>query len=608
VSLRTRLTAALVLVVLGPLAFGALFAAIAVPRIERANTSATLASARATVGLGLQSLCHRAYAAAEQVAATAAQPARAVAAVVDRGLAGVARLDTTGAVAAAPGVPPDAPLGDCLAGRHGDPRLVGARVRVTGTDGATAGTAWAGVSLDRDTLTTLARATGTQITLVDRGRPVASTLPAGTAARIARGDTAGLLTARARPARQQSVGFVVSDPPPRTGGLYALAGSVFLASLALAVLLAHWLSRLTTRPLAMVERAADRVAAGDLTVRVPVHGRDEVGRLARSFNQMTAELAAYVDALRASRDQLRRQLTLLGETLSSTHDLDRILQVILDTAMASANATAGRVVLAGEVRVSAGPAKSRLVPDQVEATGEPALGRSAADGTYVAIPLRAPARLLGALALYDRLGHDEFTDTDVTALSAFAAQAAIAVDNVLLHEEARRLSLTDDLTGLGNYRSFQQALAGELERAQRAGRPLALVMVDVDHFKEINDRFGHPAGDRVLAELAHVIGGCVREVDVVARYGGEEIALIFPDTPQRGAARVVERIAAAVRAHEFLLPGTLRVTVSAGIALYPAHAADPADLVRHADTALYQAKAAGRNCWRVATATVPIRA
>jgi two-component system, cell cycle response regulator len=133
-------------------------------------------------------------------------------------------------------------------------------------------------------------------------------------------------------------------------------------------------------------------------------------------------------------------------------------------------------------------------------------------------------------------------------------------------------------------------------------------MVDVDHFKEINDRFGHPAGDRVLAELAHVIGGCVREVDVVARYGGEEIALIFPDTPQRGAARAVERIAAAVRAHEFLQPETLRVTVSAGIALYPRHAANPADLVRHAEAALYQAKAAGRNCWRVAGPTVPVRA
>src|SRR5690242_15778087 len=288
------------MVVLGPLAFGALFAAIAVPHVERANVRATLAAARDTVALGLQDLCHRAYAAAEQVAATAAEPASAVTAVVDRGLASVARLDTTGAVAAAPGVPPDAPLGDCLAGRHGDPRLVGASVRVNGPDGARAGTAWAGVLVDRDMLTSLARATGTQVTLVDRGRPVGSTLPAAAAARIARGDAGGLLAVRARPAPQQPVGFVVSDRPPAAAGLYALAGTVFGTSVALAVLLAHWLSRLITRPLALVERAADRVAAGDLTVRVPVRGRDEVGRLGRSFNQMTAELAAYVDALRAS--------------------------------------------------------------------------------------------------------------------------------------------------------------------------------------------------------------------------------------------------------------------------------------------------------------------
>lgn len=164
-------------------------------------------------------------------------------------------------------------------------------------------------------------------------------------------------------------------------------------------------------------------------------------------------------------------------------------------------------------------------------------------------------------------------------------------------EALRRLATRDQLTGLLNRREFDRILEEEQERAARFGHTLALVMVDIDHFKKINDTHGHPTGDAVLRETARRLATQVRSVDRVARYGGEEFGIILMQSDLAAAMDVAQRICATV-AREAVVAGetlTLDVTVSAGVAVLPDHAKNAAGLVAAADKALYAAKAAGRN-------------
>ncbi|HEY7724337.1 MAG TPA: diguanylate cyclase [Anaeromyxobacteraceae bacterium] len=172
--------------------------------------------------------------------------------------------------------------------------------------------------------------------------------------------------------------------------------------------------------------------------------------------------------------------------------------------------------------------------------------------------------------------------------------------------ELERLSITDGLTGINNHRHFQARLREEVSRAQRYGSPLSLVMLDLDHFKEVNDRWGHPFGDQVLRGTAELIRQALRDVDLCARYGGEEFAVLLPETPPQGAVLVARRIRRQVSERVYALDGArgsgggspkeLQVTCSAGVASYPSPGATtPETLVRRADEALYQAKESGRN-------------
>jgi diguanylate cyclase (GGDEF)-like protein len=182
----------------------------------------------------------------------------------------------------------------------------------------------------------------------------------------------------------------------------------------------------------------------------------------------------------------------------------------------------------------------------------------------------------------------------------------VAVDNVRVHEEAQRLSLTDPLTGLWNYRYLRESIRREVERASRFGRMLSVLALDLDRFKEVNDTWGHAAGDAVLVEFARRVRGEIREVDLAFRRGGEEFVVLLPETDARGAAIVAERLGAATR--ETPVPvesgggARIRVTVSVGIAVYPDHASTGQQVLDAADDALYAAKAAGRDTWRLAEA------
>jgi len=173
----------------------------------------------------------------------------------------------------------------------------------------------------------------------------------------------------------------------------------------------------------------------------------------------------------------------------------------------------------------------------------------------------------------------------------------IRIQKALEHTHTRRLASTDGLTELYNHRTFQERLAQEVDRANRYGRPLSLVMVDVDHFKIYNDTYGHPQGDIVLRELARLLREVSRTSDVVARYGGEEFALILPETDRVSAQKIGHRLCEQVERHAFPGEGHLpsnALTISIGVATHTPAGTKEA-LLKNADAALYNAKRSGRN-------------
>jgi diguanylate cyclase (GGDEF)-like protein len=181
-------------------------------------------------------------------------------------------------------------------------------------------------------------------------------------------------------------------------------------------------------------------------------------------------------------------------------------------------------------------------------------------------------------------------------LGVIANQAAISIENAKMYRRMELMATTDGLTGLENHRRFQEKLDLAIARARREGRPLALLLADIDHFKTVNDTYGHPVGDLVLKRVASVLSTSAREIDTVARYGGEEFALVLEGTDIEGAMKNAERIRAEVEKQLFTCDtGKFRVTLSLGIAVYPADAEQKHALIEDADQALYQAKRRGRN-------------
>lgn len=181
-------------------------------------------------------------------------------------------------------------------------------------------------------------------------------------------------------------------------------------------------------------------------------------------------------------------------------------------------------------------------------------------------------------------------------------------DLIVALQEVQQLSTTDALTGLGNRRHLVEALRREIERANRFGRPLGVLALDLDHFKAVNDRYGHRAGDGVLVEFAARIRGVIREVDLAFRQGGEEFVILLPETDIAGSTTAAHRVLAAVRHAAFPLDGhsvseVVGITVSVGVAVFPHHARSAVDLLDAADQALYAAKAAGRDTVVVAGET-----
>jgi len=165
------------------------------------------------------------------------------------------------------------------------------------------------------------------------------------------------------------------------------------------------------------------------------------------------------------------------------------------------------------------------------------------------------------------------------------------------HEEIYRLTTTDGLTQVYNKRYFMEMLEREISRSQRYGRPLSLLMFDIDHFKKVNDSFGHLAGDYVLQHLADVVKRRIRREDIMARYGGEEFAIILPEIDQYSAKQFAEKIRALVEKTTFTFEDTsIEVTISVGVATSIVEDSNPLEFIKIADEKLYEAKNGGRNC------------
>jgi diguanylate cyclase (GGDEF)-like protein len=285
---------------------------------------------------------------------------------------------------------------------------------------------------------------------------------------------------------------------------------------------------------------------------------------------------------RRGRRRSRHAATLVGNALAAGNDIDALLPVILDSAVAVTGASGARLVADGEEI-----ARSGLIR-----VGRPPLvfALAAGAGQETQLVLEPPS-------------DGDFDAEAVRIAEWLAGRASIALQNAHLHGIARRLASTDELTQLANRRHFDEALRAEVVRAERFGDPVAVVVADLDNFKEVNDRHGHDVGDLVLQAFADVIRANVRDIDLPARYGGEEFTVLLPATDAEGGRQLAERLRVALQELPVEAGGdaVVRVTCSFGVAGFPEESS-AASLLRAGDRALYRAKAIGKNAVVVAQA------
>ncbi len=388
----------------------------------------------------------------------------------------------------------------------------------------------------------------------------------------------------------------------------AVIGTVAL----LAVLLSGLLVRSLTATLRTFAGGARAVAQGRFDERLPVRGNDEFAQFGAAFNDMTTQLEARVEELEGERRRVQEFGMRFGEALASTHDVAGLLGIVLDSAMQLAGAQGGRLLVADEgsdvlveqLRRGEVGAVGPMLDAPVH-HGEGVEGRALQTSTativddpaaVLAAPLVAEERVLGLLTLV-RPDGPPFGSSDAERVGSLVGQGAVAIENARLHRLIQKQAKTDSLTGLLNRREFEEQLGREVERGQRFSTPVGLVVLDLDDFKLVNDRFGHLAGDAVLKAAALAIQGCTRDIDQAARWGGEEFAVILPHTDVDGAARLAERLRQAIAERPVTTPDgrSIRVTASLGVSALPADAVTQVELTAAADAAVYRAKRAGKN-------------
>ncbi len=403
--------------------------------------------------------------------------------------------------------------------------------------------------------------------------------------------------------------------------LLAAVVAVAMATVALSIRRRDALRRDVVAPVDAVLRGLQAVSEGDLHHHVSSPGPLELVEVIDGLNAMTAALGLARTAA-ADRDQLiAAQNTRLQGILSMVREIGGSLNLryvlisITDAALAIAAVDRVAVWLVTDDGLgiesrwdsaTGGPAASTTLDLGVGVVGRAAkYGRATqgvtgepTGGTSTAVPLVVGARIIGVLELGLAPGL-QLSDEQIEIIETMTIHAATAIEAARLHEGAEHASEHDPLTRLANRRRLTTDLAQEVERSLRYGRPLAFLMIDLDHFKTINDTHGHARGDDVLQDVAALITDLLRSTDTAYRYGGEEIAVLVRESDAACAQVLAERLRSQIEA-TFGVKGETGVTASIGVAAMPTHAASAQGLIEAADTAMYAAKAQGRN--RVAVA------
>jgi diguanylate cyclase (GGDEF)-like protein len=410
--------------------------------------------------------------------------------------------------------------------------------------------------------------------------------------------------------RSQVVVSILSDATASGGSVAAdrvLAGVFIVGFLTLAFFFSLLASRALHGQLARFLDAARRLAGGDFSSSVPTSGHDEFALLGEEFNTMSRQLERRLAELEQERARVRQAIRRIGEAFASGLDRDALLELALETAMDATDAERGRVsarqsaddVLTETVHVGRLAGLEGAIYDAERgALTSDGVGEASQGDMYlatVALGAMAPGGPTHGLITVCREGR-RFTEDDLELLRSLAAQATLAMANVHLHFDVQRQAITDDLTGLATHGHFQDLLSAEMEEVRRYHYPVGLIMLDIDNFKSVNDAYGHQQGDLVLRRVADALRATSRDVDVAARYGGEEMALILPHTDLEGAYEAAERARMAIASMEIQLiegEGSLSVTASIGAAASLNGAKN--DLIAAADAALYVAKREGKN-------------
>ncbi len=316
----------------------------------------------------------------------------------------------------------------------------------------------------------------------------------------------------------------------------------------------------------------------------------EIGRVARNLVHFDETFTSVMGLVARVVD-----FTVGAMAFVEADDLEVVLMVHRHASPEVVEDARGRLVEA-VTRERNGQAPSRVQARLFAPAAETGGPEERALGGFAAFPVVTSDRLVGLLALGGRAVARAAPESAVF-LGQVANQSYIVMENSRLFERLRDLSVRDGLTGLYNHRHIMELVQAEFDRIGRHGGVFSVLMIDVDHFKKVNDEHGHPAGDAVLREVAEVIQEGLRAIDVVGRYGGEEFVVVLPQTPHDEAMLTAERVRSRVHAHAFGAEGKpLSVTISVGVATAPSEAADSAAaLVRDADKALYRAKSAGRD-------------
>ena len=315
----------------------------------------------------------------------------------------------------------------------------------------------------------------------------------------------------------------------------------------------------------------------------------------------------------------------IARTLNATLDLEELLTRLAQTAVRECGADAARVVLVSDegepaVRAAAGHEavfgeaeghleaanwilkneetltirSGRMSPKSAAGVQSPGGARH-----YLGAPMIAKGRLVGVIELASRSG-EGFRDVDEDLLDVIAAQAAVAIENAQQYGRAQLLAMTDRLTGLWNHAEFHQRLREEIARAQRHARPMSLLFADLDNFKAFNDAHGHRMGDELLRQIGARLRAAVRRTDFAARYGGDEFAVILPETAIHGASVACDNLRRAIEQESFRIANQrVTVTISGGVAAYPEAGATAEQLIDACDGALREAKRSGGNYIRL---------